>query len=96
MRFMMMIVYLILIVLGVSFAALNAGSVQVNFYITSLTIPISVLIILVLGIGIVIGLILFMLKYWRLKVDYRKLKSQLQLTEKEIKNLRCIPLQDQH
>lgn len=94
MRFIMMIVYLILIVFGVSFAALNAGSVQVNFYFRTLAMPISVLIILVLGLGIIIGLILFMMKYWRLKADYRKLKGQLKLTEKEIKNLRCIPLQD--
>jgi putative membrane protein len=96
MRFMMMIVYLALIILGVSFAALNAGSVQVNFYFTTFTMPISVLIILVLGIGIIIGLILFMVKFWRLKADYRKLKNQHKLTEKEINNLRCIPLQDQH
>lgn len=96
MRFIMIIVYLILIIAGVSFAALNAGSVQVNFYFTTLVMPISVLIIAVLGLGIVLGLILFTMKYWRLKADYRKLKNQLKLTEKEIKNLRCIPLQDQH
>jgi putative membrane protein len=92
----MMFFYLLLIVLGVTFAALNASSVQVNFYIHTVTIPISVLMILVLGVGILIGLGLFVIRYWRLKAEYRKVKNQLKITEREIKNLRAIPLHDQH
>jgi lipopolysaccharide assembly protein A len=95
-RFFMMLVYLVLIVLGVTFAALNATSVQVNFYVHTFTIPISVLLILVLGVGILIGFFLFIVRYWRLKAEFRKIKNQLKITEREIKNLRAIPLQDQH
>jgi putative membrane protein len=96
MRLMMLIFYLVLALLGVSFAALNANSVHVNLYFTTMSMPIAVLITAVLGIGVMLGLLLFMIRYWRLKIECRKLKSQLQLTEKEIKNLRSIPLQDQH
>ena len=96
MRIMMLVFYLLLIVIGVSFAALNASAVAVNFYFKTVTMPISVLMTIMLGIGIVIGFILFIYRYWRLKVEYRKLKSQFKLTEREIKNLRSIPLQDQH
>lgn len=96
MRILITIFYLVLILLGVSFAALNASSVQVNFYISTLKMPISVLMTLMLGIGIIIGFFLFLFRYWRLKAEHRKLKNQLRLTEKEIKNLRSIPLQDQH
>ncbi|HGF0863245.1 TPA: LapA family protein, partial [Legionella pneumophila] len=32
MRILMLVTYLLLIIIGVSFAALNASSVQVNFY----------------------------------------------------------------
>lgn len=96
MRVLMLIIYLLLIILGVSFAALNADSVQVNFYFKTLSMPISVLIAMMVGVGILIGFLLFIARYWRLKIECRKMKNQLKLTEKEIKNLRSIPLQDQH
>lgn len=96
MRILMLITYIVLIIIGVSFAALNATSVEVNFYFKTVTMPISVLMTIMLGVGILIGFILFIGRYWRLKIECRKMKSQLKLTEKEIKNLRSIPLQDQH
>jgi lipopolysaccharide assembly protein A len=96
MRLLMLLVYLILILLGVSFAALNAASVKVNFYFKTISMPISVLMIIMFGVGLLIGFLLFLYRYWRLKVSYLKLKNQFKLTEKEIKNLRAIPLKDQH
>lgn len=96
MRILMIIVYLLLIILGVTFAALNAGSVQVNFYVRTLNMPIAVLIAIVLGLGLLIGYALALTKYLRLKVENMRVKNQLRLTEKEIKNLRDIPLKNQH
>lgn len=96
MRLIMLVIYLGLIIVGVSFASLNASSVAVNLYFKTVTMPISVLMTIMLGIGVLIGMLLFVFRYWRLKVEYHRMKSQLKLTEKEIKNLRSIPLQDQH
>ncbi len=94
MRIFMTSFYVLLILLGVGFAGLNASSVIVNIYFTTFTMPISVLIILMLGFGVLIGLFLFSFRYWRLKLEYRNIKNQLKLTEEEIRNLRAIPLQD--
>ncbi|KTC66212.1 Uncharacterized integral membrane protein (plasmid) [Legionella adelaidensis] len=94
MRIVMLFFYLLLVLVGVSFAALNAMSVKINFYVTTITMPISVLMIITLGIGVLIGYSLFLGKQWRLKAENRRIKMQLKLTEKEIKNLRAIPLQD--
>lgn len=96
MRIVMLIIYIMLIIIGVSFAALNANSVEVNLYFKTVSMPVSVLITIMLGIGIVIGFILFVGRYWRLKAECHRIRAQLKLTEKEIKNLRSIPLQDQH
>ncbi len=96
MRVLVLIFYILLILLGVSFAVLNASSVPVNFYFDTISMPVSVLMTLMLGVGILFGFLLFITRYWRLKIEYRKIKNQLKLTEKEIKNLRSIPLQDQH
>jgi putative membrane protein len=96
MRILLLVFYILLIIIGVSFAALNASSVEVNFYFTTVSMPISVLMTIMLGVGIVVGFLLFTSRYWRIKNECRKMKNQLKLTEKEIKNLRSIPLQDQH
>lgn len=95
MRIVMLVIYILLVIIGVSFAALNAASVEVNFYFKMVSMPISVLITIMLGIGILIGFILFIGRYCRLKAECYRIKNQLKLTEKEIKNLRSIPLQDQ-
>ena len=95
MRILMIVFYIILILFGITFAALNATAVQVNLYLTSLKMPISVLMVGVLGIGIFLGYILMMSRYWRLKSEHRKMKNQLKLSEREIKNLRTIPLRNE-
>ena len=94
MRIMLTLFYLVLILIGVSFAALNASSVPVNFYYTTIKMPISVLMTIMLGVGMMLGFLLFLYRYWRLKAEHRKVKNQLRMTEKEIKNLRAIPLND--
>ena len=96
MRVFIWLFYLILVLLGVTFAALNAGTVEVNLYIKTMQIPIAVLITLVFGIGLLLGFFLSLLRYWRLKMELLKIKSQLKISAKEIKNLRDIPLKDQH
>ena len=95
MRILLTVFYVFLILLGISFAALNASSVQVNLYFTKLVLPISVLITVMLGVGVCIGFLLFLGRYWRLKAEHRRISNQLKLTEKEIKNLRSIPIQDE-
>lgn len=94
MRILMTSIYVFLILVGVTFAGLNASSVQINVYFSTFHMPVSVLVILMLGLGMVLGFLLFLGRYWRLKAEHRKLKNQLKLTEKEIRNLRAIPLQD--
>lgn len=96
MRFIMMVFYLLVALFGVAFAALNASSVQLNLYFKTFTMPISVLMMLALVLGVCLGFFVFITRYWCLKAHHRKLKHQLELTEREIKNLRAIPLKDQH
>jgi putative membrane protein len=96
MRILILIFYAVLLLLGVSFAALNASSVQVNFYVKTLFMPIPILMSIMFGLGFFMGFVFFIGRYWRLKIECRTIKNQLRLTEKEIKNLRSIPLQNQH
>ena len=77
MRIIVVLLYLLLILIGISFAALNATTVAVNFYFKTVNMPVSVLAVIMLGVGILIGFILFILKYWRLKIVNSKIKNQL-------------------
>lgn len=96
MRIIRIIFYIILIILAISFAALNASSVQINLYLTTIKLPISVLMVLMIAVGLLLGFILSLPKYWKCKLDGLKTRNQLKITEKEIKNLRDIPLKNQH
>lgn len=55
MRLLMFFVYLILIIVGVTFAALNASSVPINLYVKTFTMPIAVLMAIMLALGLIIG-----------------------------------------
>ena len=96
MRIVMTLFYLVLILAGVSFAALNASSVVVNFYFTTISMPVSILMMLTFGVGIFAGFSIFIFRYCRLKSEVRRLKNQLKLTQQEIKNLRTIPVTDNY
>ncbi|MDF1646684.1 MAG: LapA family protein [Legionellaceae bacterium] len=94
MRLIMMIFYLCLILLGVIFAALNATSATLNLYFKTLSMPISVLMLVSFSLGILMGGLIFLGRYWYRRGKYRQLNTQLKMMEKEIKNLREIPLKD--
>lgn len=94
MRYLTIIFYSTIILLGIGFSILNAHVVQINFYLTTVQIPVSVLVVLLVGCGMILGFILSLGRYFRLNTKNRSLQNQLLLTEKEIKNLRAIPLQD--
>ena len=96
MRIFMVLFYLLLIVAGVSFSVLNAKAVDINLYYKTISLPISLLLMIVFAVGLVWGLVFFAFRYIRLKMAHTRLKEQLFLSEKEVKNLRSIPLQDQH
>ena len=96
MRIVMTLFYLVLILAGVSFAALNASSVAVNFYFLTISMPISILMMLTFGVGIIAGFFIFIVRYCRLKSERRRLKNQLKMTQREIKNLRTIPVTDNY
>lgn len=96
MRIVMVLFYLVLLFFGVSFAALNAGSVKVNYYFFTMSMPVSVLMTLMLGIGIILGSLMLLPRHLRHHAELRRLKHQLKLTEQEIKNLRIIPMNDHY
>ncbi|OGT47717.1 MAG: hypothetical protein A3F17_04125 [Gammaproteobacteria bacterium RIFCSPHIGHO2_12_FULL_41_15] len=94
MRYLLYIFWFFLIVIGVSFSALNAESVHLDYYIGDTNIFLPLLLIITVLIGIALGSILLSRSVVALRYKNHKLRMRLKTAEIELENLRTIPLQD--
>jgi putative membrane protein len=95
-RLLLLFIYLLVVVVCLAFAALNANMVTLKLYWTSVELPLAFVMVVCFGGGLILGALLFLGKYLGLVHAFRQSKSQVNLLEKEIKNLRAIPIQDAH
>ena len=85
---------LIIIIFGMTFATLNSESVTINYYIGQSSMPLSLLLVLVFAAGCLIGMLVGFWLLIKSKLQNYRLVQRLKLVEKEVENLRAIPLQD--
>lgn len=93
-KIILFIVIFIILIIGISFAVLNADSVQLNYYFAQIDAPLSLIIVLTLACGAILGMAASLTVILRLKHELRKLDKSNKLAEKEIENLRSLPLKD--
>lgn len=96
MRIFAYLLMIIVVLLGVSFACLNAEAVSVNVYLANFSLPLSMLLVFVLGLGILIGFSMAMINVIKLKAENRRINNRVRWAETEVQNLRQIPLKNQH
>jgi len=77
-----------------TFATLNSESVTINYYFGQSTLPLSLLLVLVFAFGCLVGMVVGFWLLIKAKLLNYRLRQRLHLAEKEIDNLRAIPLQD--
>lgn len=94
MRFITYIIVFFLVVIGFTFACLNAEAVSVNYYFAQKEIPLSLLIALGLFTGGILGWVSSLGLVIKLKKDHFILHQKFKHAEKELENLRQIPLED--
>jgi putative membrane protein len=87
---------LMIVLLGITFATLNSGIVTLNYYIGHKAFPLSILLVSVFATGCLLGLLVGLSIVIRLKLKAYRLRQRLKIAEKEVANLRAIPLQDRH
>ncbi len=92
MRVISYIVILILLIVGITFAILNAGDVVVDYYVNKISLPLSLLIALTFVIGALCGLFVGLIMYWKAKCLAKKTKRELAIVKEEVINLRSFPL----
>ena len=96
MRILSYLVLLIVILIGVTFAALNHNAVSINYYVGQRVLPLSFLLVLSFAAGSLLSLLVGFWLLLKIKIKNHRLQQHLKTAEKEIENLRAIPLQDRH
>ncbi|MEI8055238.1 MAG: LapA family protein [bacterium] len=92
MRILSYLVLLVIMLAGLTFTSLNSVPVSFNYYLDSKTFTLSLLLVFAFGGGIFLGLLASIFSWINIKRDNFRLKSRLKLVEKEVKNLRSIPI----
>ena len=96
MRYVILAFWVIIILIALTFTALNSHSVIINYYLGTHTFSLPVLLLLVLCLGIILGVLMMMPSIWRAKNSARKYKQKIKHHAQELDNLRRMPIQEDH
>ena len=78
------------------FAVINAETVHINYYFGIYQMPLSLILVIAFVIGALFGTVVNVGMMLRLKRQVSKLRREVKFTEKEVKNLRALPIKDKH
>lgn len=79
---------------GILFSLLNPGKVHFDYLLGQHDLPLSMLLLGSFVMGILLGSGVVMVLLWRVKHQKRCLKRQLVHAQKEVDNLRSVPIID--
>lgn len=94
MRFIKLLFFLFLILLGSAFAVMNTGNIHIDYYFGELDLALPLVLIATLGIGALLGVVASLGSLLRLKRRNAELRRKASLAQEEVKNLRAIPIKD--
>ena len=86
--------FVIVLVAGLAFFVKNSKEVEFNYIIGTITLPLSLLILLSLVAGVILGLLSVTTLLLRQRRRIARLQQQVQVAEKEVNNLRVMPVKD--
>jgi putative membrane protein len=87
---------LVVALLGLTFALMNADTVQLSFYFTEVKAPLSVVVVLAMIFGAALGVLASLGIVVAQKRELGRLRRSVKLAEAEVTNLRALPLKDSH
>lgn len=94
MRIVKLVLILLVTILTVTFTLLNSQPVKLDFYMGSYEIDLVIVIIVCLVLGSALGITAVLGKLISLKQELLRKDKKIRVTEKEVENLRSIPLKD--
>lgn len=85
-----------MLLLGLSFAVLNSATVAINYYFGSSEIPLAVALVAALVVGALLGVTASLGLILRQRTRISALSRTIAVTEKEVSNLRSLPIKGEH
>lgn len=93
-RIITIIIFIAVFAAGAAFSAINNGPVELNYYLGTFALPISVAIIASVVIGITLGALAIFISTLGLRYENRRLHKKIAIHEQEINSLRILPIKD--
>ena len=87
-------IFLVLVIFGIVFAVLNAEPVKLNYYFGSEEVALSLIIVFAMIVGAILGVVASASMIFSNRREVMKLRKSVELAEKEVTNLRAIPIRD--
>jgi putative membrane protein len=94
-RLLAFILLLCVAALGLGFTTLNAHVVTLHYYYGSTTLPLALIVVATLGAGAILGMGAALGLVVAKRTELAVLRRRVALCEKEINNLRQIPIKDE-
>lgn len=91
-----LIFILVVLVFGLTFGIMNAESVQIDYYFGMGEMPLSLILVIAFVVGALFGAVVNAGMILKLKRQIFKLRKEVRVTEKEVRNLRALPIKDKH
>lgn len=95
-RILTIIIFFLVFAIGIGFSAINNNAVSINYYLGTFSLPLSIVIVISIVLGLLIGALTIFLRTIHLRYENRRLNKRLSELEKEIDNLRIIPITDEN
>ncbi|HSR63929.1 MAG TPA: LapA family protein [Gammaproteobacteria bacterium] len=93
-RVFLIVLFVIVLVLSLVFFLKNNEVITFNYIVGSTDITVSALLLLTFAAGAILGVISLLPLLLRLKHQQALLQKQIRMTEKEVENLRVLPVRD--
>lgn len=93
-RIAKLILLFVVLLFGLAFHLKNNQLIQIDYYVGAIAMPLSLIIVSVLMIGALSGVLASLPMIVKLKRRALTLEKQIKNNEKEINNLRVMPVKD--
>ena len=93
-RIVKLIIFFTILLFGLAFHLKNHQLIELNYYVDIVNMPLSWIVLIVLFLGALLGVLASLPMIIKLKQQKLKLERQIKNSEKEINNLRVMPVKD--
>jgi len=93
-RILLFAVLLLVAILGLSFALMNAEPVALSYYFGKIQAPLSLVVVLALALGAGLGVLASLGLVVAQKRELARLRKAEKMATREVENLRSLPLKD--